>query len=164
MTLLVKAVNGIIVEIYGIGLEEYKFGGIVHGQPQVFVGEHYFKVVSPSIGVNWVSHITKNMYLSLIDTDAFPRKVDTSNGKVWFRFHRGLLVDSMKTAVQVASKEELKQLLIKSLGDFINPAGELEISKYGCGIDDRIGWDTYIVQWDGIVQGFLSSYLEGDVK
>ena len=160
MSIVVKTVDGIITEIHGIGLEEYKFGDLVHYHAKTFIGEHYFKVISPLTYVaNWVSVLTKDEYLSLIDTDTFPRKVDLSKGQVYFRYHRGTLADAMKTAIEVKSLEILRQTIIKDC-ECINPEGKMNIKKYGKAVDVRIGWDTYIVTWDKQPIGFLSGELK----
>ena len=160
MSIVVKTVDGIIIEIHGTGLEEYKFGDLVHDHAKTFIGEHYFKVVSPLTYVaNWVSVLTKDEYLSLIDTDTFPRKVDLSKGQVYFRYHRGTLADAMKTAIEVKSLEMLRQTIINDC-EYINPEGKMNIEKYGKAVDVRIGWDTYIVTWDKQPIGFLSGELK----
>ena len=72
MNIIVKTLDGIITEIHGTGFEEYTFGDLVHENAKEFVGEHYFKVISPLTYVaKWVSVLTKDEYLSLIDTDTF---------------------------------------------------------------------------------------------
>ena len=160
MSIVVKTLDGIITEIHGTGFEEYTFGDLVHENAKEFVGEHYFKVISPLTYVaKWVSVLTKDEYLSLIDTDTFPRKVDLSKGQVYFRYHRGTLADAMKTAIEVKSLEILRQTIIKDC-EYINPEGKMNIEKYGKAVDVRIGWDTYIVTWDKQPIGFLSGELK----
>lgn len=66
-----------------------------------------------------------------------------------FRWHRGLLVDSMATVVDVANLAALVEIL----NDGGIPPGKIEIKPYGP--DLRIGWtDQHMVKVDGFVAGF----------
>jgi hypothetical protein len=64
-----------------------------------------------------------------------------------FREHRGTLIDSMETVVEVGSKQELVKVISERLGIYshgINISMDtIQINPYG--FDTRIGWDTYIV-------------------
>ena len=75
-----------------------------------------------------------------------------------FREHRSLLVDSMETVKEFDGKKDLIEHLQKDLdrwGVGKYDLSEITIEKYGNGIDDRIGWDTYIVHLEGYgVLGF----------
>ena len=56
-----------------------------------------------------------------------------------YRDHKGGLSESMRTVVEVDTREELEAHVRKKFPDF----RELIIEPYG--FDDRIMWDTYIV-------------------
>jgi hypothetical protein len=62
------------------------------------------------------------------------------NKPLLFRFHRGLLKDSMDTVREILSFEQL--LLMISIEWEFEP-NEIRIEKYA--YDDRIQWDTRIV-------------------
>lgn len=60
-----------------------------------------------------------------------------------YRDHRGSLSDSMETEMQVNSVDEIKDHLNKSHSIFGKSVEEIKF-RY-CGMDNRIGWDTYYV-------------------
>lgn len=70
-----------------------------------------------------------------------------------FREHKGLLVDSIATVVDVGSRAELVSLLQEKLRAFDGPEvsvldwSKLEILPLGR--DNRIGWDTHNVYLPG---------------
>ncbi len=77
-----------------------------------------------------------------------------------FREHRGGLAESLETTVEVQTKAELAAHMrskISPFGFFFED-DDLTVEPYG--FDDRIGWDTYIVQIDGYgVAGFTNGAL-----
>lgn len=81
-----------------------------------------------------------------------------------FRFYRGELSDSLKTSVIVKNKDELKNILEKTLFGS-DPITDMLIEKYGDGFDYRIGWYTYIVNIkylsgiESLPMGYLSENL-----
>lgn len=70
---------------------------------------------------------------------------------VLFRRHRQFLDDALKTTVDITSIDHIQKLY---------PGSEIKIEKYG-GIDERCGWDTYIVTQDGKACGFTNGPLNG---
>ncbi len=77
-----------------------------------------------------------------------------------YREHRGSLDDSMQTVIEIKSKAELREHILK-VGDWAPLAGKLTIEKYGTkSLDERIGWDTHIVVWNKTVMGFTNGPLE----
>lgn len=71
-----------------------------------------------------------------------------------YRDHRGTLADSLKTTQHLHSVDDIKKHLFRVYGD-----GEIKVESYG-GVDDRCGWDTYIVTHNGNAMGFT----DGPVK
>lgn len=58
-----------------------------------------------------------------------------------FRHHRGLLADSMKTAREFESFEDLQDYIVKYLKPYMNLIPE-DIVPYGEPVnDERIGWE-----------------------
>ncbi|HEV8364576.1 MAG TPA: hypothetical protein VGQ52_13760 [Gemmatimonadaceae bacterium] len=79
-----------------------------------------------------------------------------------FREHRGMLVESMETTVDVPDRPAL----IKHLQNILQiyyiamQPDDLTVEPYG-GTDARTGWDTYIV----IVRGFgVIGFTDGPVS
>lgn len=84
---------------------------------------------------------------------------------VSFREHRGGLAESMETVVEVNSRVELVLHLVKIFKPYENrddcprDFSQMTIEPYG-GMDERIGWDTYIVYLPGYgVLGFTDGPL-----
>lgn len=59
-----------------------------------------------------------------------------------FRFHRGGYAESMDTAVECRSMSKLRLIIKARANDTVT------VEPYG-GIDNRNGWDTYIVMHNG---------------
>ncbi len=79
----------------------------------------------------------------------------TTNYK--FRFHRGSLKESLKTAVEVSNKQELCKIVNQEYGLMLTP-DDITIKYYT--EDKRIDWSTHIVTADGIgVLGFTNADL-----
>lgn len=77
-----------------------------------------------------------------------------------FRFHRGLLADSMATVVDVTSFPELVIIVGDYCRDFgWGDADEESVSVEPYAFDDRIGWDTHIVCLNGKAVGFTDGPL-----
>lgn len=75
-----------------------------------------------------------------------------------FRFHRGMLDDSMETCVEVKDKAAL--LSLDAMKNMLDPDKELCQEYYG--YDGRIGWRSYIIyQKDGGVFGFSNGKIPG---
>jgi len=70
-----------------------------------------------------------------------------------FRHHRGSLSDSMDTVVQVASLQELADILKVEVDT-------ISIKPYG--YDKRIDWDTHLVCVNGDAVGFTDGYFTYD--
>jgi hypothetical protein len=80
-----------------------------------------------------------------------------------FRPQRELLCDAMKEVEQFNSKQELIEKLQAELDIFDqkHDCKQISIEKYGHGIDERIGWDTYIVCLPGFgVLGFTNGPVD----
>lgn len=77
-----------------------------------------------------------------------------------FRFHRGSLEESMKTVVEVATLTdlcgELNSAEVAGPGVDLHEA-QIHIEHYI--MDDRIGWDTWVVTACGRVLGFTNGFL-----
>lgn len=87
-----------------------------------------------------------------------------------FRYHRGMLEDSLKTTVVVKNTKELGELLLNHhkeiYGQTKEPMIRFRIEAYPnkehC-FDKRIGWYTHIVTRElegGGVYGYLSEDIE----
>lgn len=72
-----------------------------------------------------------------------------------FRPHRRYLYEAMREVIEVNSLADLAKHLMKTR----EPLGVVKVEKYG-GIDERIGWDTYIVTINGDACGFTNGPLE----
>lgn len=59
-----------------------------------------------------------------------------------FRWHRGSLIDSMNTVVEIADVSELTALIEREWSISGVPSISIEHYTY----DARIGWDTYLVR------------------
>lgn len=87
-------------------------------------------------------------------------KAKANESIIFFREHRGSLVDSLQTTVEVKTLKQLHEIVNKINGSLYREQdSETIIEKYGKGIDERTGWDTYIVTSGGYVLGFLSDPL-----
>ena len=76
------------------------------------------------------------------------------------RTHRGSLVDSMETLVEIEPTMVAVHEWVKSTLENKLPA-RLTVTKYGYGIDPRTGWDTYVVILPGCgVLGFTDGPLK----
>lgn len=71
-----------------------------------------------------------------------------------FRPHTSNFKSSMDSVIEVNSLEELKRELKDHPNYF---GGELVCSQYG--LDDRNGWDTWLITEDGAFLGFTDSKL-----
>lgn len=161
MSVLVKTKNGIAVEAYGFKLGTFELGDMFPYTPENGFGDiDYFHIYTTE-GTHAVTRVSEGQYNTNISKLASNIKwLDMSNGQIYFRYHRGGLVNSMKTAFEVKDLKSLKQTIIKD-SDYINPFGKMKTEKYGQqGKDERIGWDTHIVSWDGTPIGFLSGELK----
>lgn len=78
-----------------------------------------------------------------------------------FREHRGLLHDSLNTTVDIKTITELASHLNRLNQECGAPEikDDIEIEKYGSGIDERCGWDTHIVTVGGCARGFTDGPL-----
>ncbi|UXN70914.1 hypothetical protein N8A98_06925 [Devosia neptuniae] len=72
-----------------------------------------------------------------------------------FRWHRGSLADSMDTVVEFnGTKEALTVLLKADALPWFPPLDIHDVLVEPYTVDDRIGWDTYLVTVDGKAVGF----------
>ena len=60
-----------------------------------------------------------------------------------FRQHKGNLARSMQTVIEISTKEELIRHLNKLGGVSFKPVVEVKFQHTG--MDERTGWDTYVV-------------------
>lgn len=65
-----------------------------------------------------------------------------------FREHRGGLIESMKTLVELNTRREFSHHLGKVVRKIV-PKEACTIRFVEYGFDTRIGWDTYLVILDG---------------
>ena len=72
-----------------------------------------------------------------------------------YRDHREMLTDSLETIQEMQDRKQLENYIYCLFGP-----GEVVVKKYGIGVDDRCGWDTYIVTHDGAAVGFTDGPLE----
>ncbi len=80
-----------------------------------------------------------------------------------FREHRGHLVDSMKTVVEVDDRPALVSLLQNQLGQFGFSFNDADLLVKPYAYDNRIDWDTYIVTIKGYgVAGFTDGPAVSD--
>lgn len=75
-----------------------------------------------------------------------------------FRHHRGSLVESLQTLVDVQNLAELRQHLEQDRDDPKWTVGKLA-SRYYC-YDARLKWDTWLVTEDGNAIGFSDGELK----
>jgi hypothetical protein len=73
---------------------------------------------------------------------------------VRYRHHRGNLVESLTTAVDMQPTKAALAAHLK-----VDPSRVL-VAKYGEGKDDRCGWDAHVVTVDGNTVGFTDGPLE----
>lgn len=73
-----------------------------------------------------------------------------------FRWHRGLLDDSLKTQQTVESKDDIERLI----RDEFTPFGikEFNITYTYVGYDERCDWDTWYVSLNGMCVGMAELY------
>lgn len=71
-----------------------------------------------------------------------------------FRWHRGSLSDSMETVQEFASYAELLRFVQEDMEAWNVSVTTLTFEHSG--IDDRIGWDTWLVMHDGHCIGMAS--------
>ena len=83
-----------------------------------------------------------------------------SKRNVWFRPHRALFATAMAEKVQVDCKKALRKHLLETMGDYLKFDGKLTVEKYGDKPDERNGWITHIVLWDGTPVGFTSNSIK----
>lgn len=79
-----------------------------------------------------------------------------------YRSHRGGLSESMKTVVEVNTIEELKDHISSKIGSKVL---DIKIEYYT--YDDRIKWETYIVECrveTSPNNWFVSGFINGDLK
>ncbi|ATS93513.1 hypothetical protein P1A145kb_p113 [Pectobacterium phage DU_PP_I] len=77
------------------------------------------------------------------------------------RQHRGSLVESLKTVKQIPATKEALADHINMVMDFPVKFGSGSISLIHQGMDDRIGWDTYLITVSGLG---VFGYCDGEVK
>lgn len=76
---------------------------------------------------------------------------------VKFREQRGGLEESMATVVELENRAQLVDYVAAIFkGQWIDPE-KLDVIPQG--IDDRIGWDTFIITLDGQAIGFTNGPL-----
>lgn len=79
-----------------------------------------------------------------------------------FRFHRGGLKESLETTIEVKDREELIEKILEAVPQLfsvgpckVDPnaiAAAFQCIPYG-GIDERCGWDTYLITIMGLPMG-----------
>lgn len=74
-----------------------------------------------------------------------------------FRWHRGLLVDSMETTASVVSVEDFLGLVSAGLQRRVSAE---DVSLTHQGMDARCGWDTYLVAVSGAAIGHMDGRLD----
>ncbi|AIA64649.1 hypothetical protein HL10_gp119 [Cronobacter phage CR8] len=77
------------------------------------------------------------------------------------RQHRGSLVESLKTVKQIPATKEALADHINMVMDFPVKFGPGSISLIYQGIDDRIGWKTYMITVAGLG---VFGYCDEEVK
>lgn len=75
-----------------------------------------------------------------------------------FRWQRGSLDDSMQTVVDFESFDDLVNIL-RSNG-FLRDCQASDIAVKQYTYDERIGWDTHIVTYNGSAVGFTDGPVE----
>lgn len=80
-----------------------------------------------------------------------------------YRPHRGSLDDSLAATIQIKDHDDLVKHLKEIWSRWPTSDGfepeEVTVEKYGDGIDERCGWDTYIVCIKGNAVGFTDGPL-----
>lgn len=66
----------------------------------------------------------------------------------------------MSEAVVVKSLAELREHILTTEGEWLDNKGVMTIERYGHSIDQRNGWKTHIVLWNGTPVGFTNDMLE----
>ena len=97
-------------------------------------------------------------------TSGINNQCDTTNqtsfkgtsGICKFRFQRGSLADSLKTVVDIKSKEDLYALLKEAYGGIFS-IDNIAIKPHG--YDNRIGWNTHIVTINNNAIGYTDGML-----
>lgn len=62
-----------------------------------------------------------------------------------FRYHKATLADSLKTTIEINTKEALFEILKKDLNAFGFKLNIKDIKCIPYGFDERINWNTYLV-------------------
>jgi len=71
-----------------------------------------------------------------------------------YRDHRGSLDSSMETVQEMHSANQLRKHVYDIFGD-----GQVTVEEYG-GVDERIGWDTHLVCWEGGAIGMTNAMVD----
>lgn len=168
MSAYIKAVDGIVECIHGLNTtyNPLKYGDKVPYPKEWSKGEIYFQVENPTtqdIACS-VTRIDKAEYVCAIKSWDNPYIPDLRESKVYFRYHRGSLLESIKTAVEVKCIADIQNIIKAthyqfSLTELDVKLEQIKIEKYGPDIDLRIGWKTFIVCYQNVVIGFLSGEL-----
>lgn len=77
------------------------------------------------------------------------------------RQHRGSLVESLKTVKQIPATKEALADHINMVMDFPVKFGPGSIRLVDQGMDDRIGWNSYLIMVDGLG---VFGYCDEEVK
>lgn len=77
-----------------------------------------------------------------------------------YRDHRGSLVDSLATLIEVADRDALVAHLRGLYGRFETVDAESVKVRPYC-YDERIAWDTYVVTLNGGAVGFTDGPVDG---
>ena len=75
--------------------------------------------------------------------------------KFKYRQHRSTLSESLKTTIELDSFESLEKYIYDMFGE-----GELTVKYYG--MDDRCGWDTYLISHRGYAVGMTDGKVKND--
>lgn len=76
------------------------------------------------------------------------------------RAHRGSLAEAMTTAQDIEPTLNAVRAFLAEHGERDAATGRVEVTKYGPGIDSRIGWDTHAVMIDGSIAAFTDGPLD----
>jgi len=149
--MFIKTENKTIIETYGLGPDDYFPGKHLDAATE---GKEYFRVVESRSGPASVHSIDEKTFLRMSSMPQFPQIHPIPKEGFLYRKHRGSLIASLLTVWHFNTREEL-EAHIRETGDFYR-SDKMTIDKYGPGLDERIGWNTYVVCMGGNAIGFTS--------
>lgn len=154
--MFVKTEDKVVVETYGTCMDNHYPGQIVENAQ---AGVDYLRVTQTRSNKPIIAQVDVDTFRKMARMVQFPQVHAIPEEGFLYRTHRGTLVASLLTTRHMKSFADLKRHL-RHMDFFFMGIDNLEVKKYGEGIDKRIGWDTYVVTINGNAVGFTSGPVE----